>query len=79
MSVDEAGCDVEPLRVDDLLRRRRRQLADGDNAIAGDGHVGGDPRRAGAIEHAAAANQDVVLLRGRDERRQDENEKERNR
>ena len=40
------------------------EVADGGDAVAGDRHVGAKPRRARAVDKAAAGNQHVVWRRG---------------
>jgi hypothetical protein len=46
-------------RVDDALRLRADLRCDGDDGVAGDGHVPAKPRIAGAVDDAAAADQDI--------------------
>ena len=57
VDVDEAGDDVEAGGVD--LRRGRGDLADRDDALAGNADIGGDRRPAGAVDHAAVPDRDV--------------------
>ena len=65
VDVDEAGRDELAGDVDDSGSRRRRQVADGGDAIAGDADVGTPRRAAAAVEHLTATEQDVKAgLRG---------------
>ena len=61
--VDEARRDVAIAGIDHGLRRGVAERSHGANAIAGDADVGAIPGIAGAVEHAAVADQDVELLR----------------
>ena len=65
MTVDETGCDIEPARIDDLLRRGTGQTPNRGNPVAHDGHVGPQPRRATAVEHPATPDQHIVSLGSR--------------
>ena len=56
--VDEPGADEEPARVD-RPPRRLVDAPDRDDALAGDPDVGGARRRAGAVDHAAATEDQV--------------------
>jgi hypothetical protein len=56
--VDEPGADEEPTRVD-RPPRRLGDAPDRDDAVAGDPDVGGARRLAGAVDHAAATEDQV--------------------
>src|SRR4051812_31775863 len=59
MRIDPAGADQEPARIY-LPPRWSVLAADLRNALAGNAHVSGEARLAGAIDDGAAANDDVV-------------------
>jgi hypothetical protein len=56
--VDEPGADEEPTRVD-RPPRRLIDASDRADAVAGDRDVGGERRRAGAVDHATATEDQV--------------------
>src|SRR5258708_15197439 len=58
--IDEAWRDGEPGDIDLLPPAAARHAADRGYAVAGDGDVGADGGRAGAVEHAAAAQDEIV-------------------
>jgi hypothetical protein len=60
VDVDEAGRDHLAARVDHAARRPRRARVDGDDAAVAQAHVGLARRRAGAVDHPAAADGEVV-------------------
>ncbi|OLB63586.1 MAG: hypothetical protein AUI11_00790 [Acidobacteria bacterium 13_2_20CM_2_66_4] len=62
MDVDEARRDRQPARIDDARRRRVAEPSHVDNPRAADSDVGGQPRIAAAVEHAAALDQHVIRL-----------------
>ena len=76
MHVDEAGRDHPSAHVDFEGSRRAGEVAYGGNGVARDGHIGDASCRAGAIDHGAAAQDEVELAceRGSDQR--DEAEKQ---
>ena len=57
--VDEPRADEEPVGVDHPLGRLVDQASDGGDPAARDADVGAVPRIAGAVDHAAAADQEV--------------------
>ena len=57
--VDPAGRDQKPGRVD-LAPAGTELAADRGDPLAGDRHVAGEGRLAGAVDDGAAANDDVV-------------------
>ena len=64
VEVDEAGGDVEAVRVEDLARVARRDAANfGDDPVL-DGDVRAIPRHAGSVEDGAAANEPIVDRHG---------------
>src|SRR6266850_5701047 len=65
--IDEAGRHGQASRVDSPLRLRRRQLPDRGDAVPADAHVGAHPRGAGAVDHAATRDHQVVARRGGEE------------
>ena len=77
--VDEARRDVAIAGVDHRLGGGVAERSHRANAIAGDADVGAIPGIAGAVEHAAVANQDVELLRRLSGRRGDASSDERER
>ena len=58
MHVDEAGADEQSVGVDDAARRLVHPSDRGD-AVAVDRHVGRERGLAGAVDHAAAADEQV--------------------
>jgi hypothetical protein len=60
--VDEAGRDDQPGRVDHLAGFRVLEPADGGDPAVAHADVGEEPGRAGAVDHASAADDDVVAL-----------------
>ena len=60
MDVDEARGHHAAVGVDDATRAVRPVRLDGDDAAGADGHIGHAGRRAGAIDHLAAPDHDVV-------------------
>lgn len=59
VNVDKAGGDEAPFRVD-LLATAARKLADGYNAVAGEGHIGLDGHTAFSIGHCSATNDQII-------------------
>ena len=59
VDVDEPGRDVAAGGVEHRGRRRRRQVADRGDAVAGDADVGAAGRAASAVDHLAAADEHV--------------------
>ena len=57
--VDEAGCDHGATDVDAAARRRLGQIADGDDAIAGDADVSAEPGGAGAVDDSPSGEHQV--------------------
>ena len=57
--VDEPGADHEAVGVDHSRRRLPGQTADRRDPVARDPDVRLEPRVAGAVDDAAAANEDV--------------------
>jgi len=60
----KAGRDDAALRVDFVLGVGVAQGSDGGDAIAGDGHIGGIPGVAGAVDDVAIADQQIVTCLG---------------
>jgi hypothetical protein len=60
VDVDEPGRDDLAAGVDLPPRRSRRSPLDGQEPAAADAHIGVDARRAGAVDHVAATNQQIV-------------------
>ena len=60
MGIDEAGANDFPHGIEDGPRLGIAQRSDGGNRPAANRHVGGVPRQAAAIHHAAAANDAIV-------------------
>ena len=60
--VDEAGTDEQPVGVDHPGRGLARETSDRRDTAAGDADVGAEPRVAGSVDDAAAANQQVEHL-----------------
>ena len=54
------GATTRPVTSTRVRRRRTAEVADGGDAVAGDGQVGPHPRRAGAVDKAAAGQNDVI-------------------
>src|SRR6185503_20398506 len=61
--VDDAGGDDEAAHVEDAPRLFRIDATDGRDAIACDRDIGREPRVAGAVDDAAAAQEQVVRYR----------------
>jgi hypothetical protein len=62
MDVDEARRHEPARDVEHRRRRRRAEIADRGDAVGGDADVGAPRRGTAAIEHLAAAEQDVEAL-----------------
>ena len=60
--VDKAGRNDQPRRINLDFRLFSADAADADDLAVGDADVGHIPRRAGAIDDPAAANDDIELL-----------------
>src|SRR3989441_7104036 len=60
VDVDEPGRHDLTARVDGAVGRPRRARLDRDDASGGDAHVGVAARRAGAVDHVATPNQQVI-------------------
>src|SRR5207253_9834250 len=59
LEVDEAGGDRQPRRVDDPRRRAREPWAERRDPAVRDRHIDDLPGPAAAVDHGAAADQDV--------------------
>lgn len=64
VNVDEAGRDVFAGGVNHARGLRIWQVADADDAAVRHRDVGGEPGVAGAVEHSAIENQQVVAWSG---------------
>ena len=63
VEVDEAGGDDQAGAVDRLADLAGRELADGDDPIAADGHVARDGGRTCAVENLSAAEEEIGVDR----------------
>ena len=60
MQVDEARRDHLAARIDLLLGRFGREIADGRDAITVDGDIGANASRSRSVDECAAANDQIV-------------------
>ncbi len=60
VAVDEAGRHHMALGVDYLIRGLAVKLADGGDSAVADGDIGAVTRRAGAVDHGAALDDEIV-------------------